>query len=205
VEDGVMAGRIDLRSLGNPTDQRDLAAVGLREFPDLEENVLIEAAARLWSMDIVNEVGAYDGTLARSVALKRLTSELVGRFASAAISMTRREAQERGISRYQADLVIPPMVAAEVAVLKTLALRFIFSDARHRAHQARQRDRIHRVANWLLHAAPGGLDPLLVPAWHQAADDSGRMRVIIDQIASMTEGRLERMDKQNLGASAHLG
>ena len=205
VEDGVMAGRIDLRSLGAPTEQRDLAAVGLKEFPELEENVLIEAAARLWAMDIVQDVGAYDGTMLRLVALKRLTSELVGRFASAAITTTRRTASERAVSRYDADLVVPPIVAAEVAMLKTLALRFIFSDSRHRSHQARQRDRIHRVANWLLNAAPGGLDPLLVPAWNDAADDAARVRVVIDQIASMTEGRLERMDRQNMGASAHLG
>ena len=59
--------------------------------------------------------------------------------------------------------------------------------------------------DWLVHAAPGGLDPLLVPAWEEAPDDAGRLRVVIDQIASMTEGRLERTDRQNSGAQAHMG
>ncbi|WP_241387004.1 deoxyguanosinetriphosphate triphosphohydrolase [Rhodococcus sp. CH91] len=205
LEDGVIDGRIDLRVLGDPDEVAGLIEVGMREFSGLDPAELAEAAKRLSTMPVVLDVGTFDGTLACSVALKKLTSELVGRFATAAILGTRDATEGRPVTRYEADLVVPPVVASEVALLKTMALQFVMSDRAHRARQESQRERIHRVAEWLLRTAPVGLDPFFVAAWEAAPDDAAKVRVVVDQIASCTESRLERIDRDSLAAQASWG
>ena len=205
VEDGVIDARIDLRALSDPIEQRALAELGVSEFRGLVVDELIEAADRLSRMPVVTSVGRYDGTLTASVALKHMTSELVGRFATAAIDGTHQKYGTAPLTRYDADLVVPSIVASEVALLKTMALRYVMSDAGHKIRQERQRDRIHRVAEWLMRSAPDELDPILVPAWQRSNSDAERTRVVVDQIASYTESRLELVDKRSLGAQASWG
>ncbi len=189
VEDGVLAGRIKLRVLAHPDERAAVAEAAAKHFSKQSVSTLEDAAAELLALPVVASLvgGLPDGSPGAQVALKRLTSELVGRFATAAVTGTREKYGEGPLNRYEAELAVPEQVAAEVALLKALALRYVMSDRRRLAMQDGQRELVAELVHALALRAPESLDPLFVPAWKAAPDDAARLRVVVDQVASLTD------------------
>ncbi|MDN5749347.1 MAG: deoxyguanosinetriphosphate triphosphohydrolase [Pseudonocardia sp.] len=189
VEDGILAGRIDLVALSSRVERDALADLAAGAF-GADRDALAEAGEELVALPVVAAVRGFaagSAPTAAHVALKRLTSELVGRFVLAAVEATRAEHGDRPLRRYAADLVVPPRAAAEVALLKAVALRYVMSDPARLAMQARQRDLLVELAAALLAGAPGSLDPMAAEDWHAAVDDAARLRVVVDQVAVLTD------------------
>lgn len=191
VEDGVLSRRLSLRMLTDPDDRTALAATAATYFSRQSVATLEAAAGELLALPIAQSVAGseYDSSLHMQVELKRLTSELVGRFASAAVAATRAAYGTGDLCRYGACLEVPDRVAAEVALLKALALRSVMSDARRRAVQEGQRQSLGELVDVLTKRAPEALDRSLLPEWEAAGDDATRLRVVIDQIASLTDAQ----------------
>ncbi len=193
VEDGILAGRISLDTLADPVERSLLAELAAKHFSVLPSAGLQAAAAGLLALPVVDAMRHYDGSLRAQVALKELTSELVGRFASAVVSATLARYGPGPFGRYRAHLAVPDQVAAEVALLKAVALRFVMSDPHRLAAQAQERELLAELSAALLHRAPQQLDPALQPAWLEALDDGARLRVIIDQVAALTDAQAVRL------------
>ena len=199
VEDGVVSGRITLAALGSASERAVLAALAARHFCHQPAAALEDAAVGLLRLEVVADAARYDGSLAALVALKRLTSELVGRFAGAAVDGTRDVYGLGPVRRYDADLVVPPLVVAEVALLKAVALRYVMSDPQRLAMQAAQRELLAELAAALLVRAPDELDPAPRAQWDAACDDNARLRAVVDQLACLTDAQAVRWHAQLTG------
>ena len=195
VEDGIVSGRVSLRVLWDFVELAALAEKGADAFGG-DADSLVDAADRLRSLPAIASAAEFDYTLSAWTGLKALTSQLVGRYVGAVTRATREENEGVTLGRQHGRLVVPPDVEAEVRLLKTVAVLYVMDQPSHQARQDRQRDRIYRVHEYLRAGAPGSLDTMF-QAWFNAAEtDLERERVIVDQIASMTESRLERTAKK---------
>jgi dGTPase len=78
-------------------------------------------------------------------------------------------------------------VAAECALLKAVAARYVMARRDVAALQTRQRELLTELAGLLADRAPAALDPALRPDWLAAPDDAARLRVVVDQVAGLTD------------------
>ncbi len=193
VEDGVTSGLIDLRVLDSADGVGDLAALARELYaPHLDHAQLEEAAKALWGSGAVprRTTNPRDDV----AALKDMTSRLIGWFVKSAEKATRQRYGDGDLTRFAADVVIPERVLAECVLLKALAARYVMlTDERH-ALMARQRVELKALAAHLSEN-PQELDPIFAQEHDAAPDDDARLRVVIDQIASMTDLRARALTR----------
>ncbi len=182
VEDGVVAGRLDLTRL-------DRAAVGqaTREsyLPDARDDVVDDV------LDGLQRIGSwptapYDGSRRHLAALKNLTSDLIGRFCGD-VQQATFAAGDGPFVRFRANLVLPERTLLEIGVLKGIAVHYVMRAADRMAALAHQRELLAELVAALLDRGPDALDRPFADDWRAAADDPGRLRVVVDQVASLTD------------------
>ena len=129
----------------------------------------------------------YDGSHRALARLKDLASQLVGRFARAAEEATREQYGPGQLTRYNANLVVPRAQHVEVAFLKSLAGFYIINSERSVKRYDNEQTLIHELVAAVLKGAPNTLESFFLQDWQRATTDTARLRVVIDQVASLTD------------------
>ncbi|MET7347316.1 deoxyguanosinetriphosphate triphosphohydrolase [Streptomyces mirabilis] len=187
VEDGLHAGHIDPNCLHAEPEREEIFKVAIGRYvpADTDPAELSEALDRLLEQEWWPH--GYDGSAVAQARLKDATSQLIGRFCLAAEGATRARYGTGRLTRYAAELVVPRAARHECAVLKAVADRYVMQRAEQERLRADQRIVVAELAEALTARAPDGLDPQFRALFDEAGDDRARKRVIVDQIASLTD------------------
>ncbi|PZG14151.1 deoxyguanosinetriphosphate triphosphohydrolase [Micromonospora craterilacus] len=188
VEDGIHGGYLTLEPLLADADERaalcaDVAAIYSTESPGYLGDVLVDLLAD----PVLAPLARYDGSHRAQAALKATTSVLTGRFVATAVAATTARFGAGPHCRYAADLVLPRPLRARCALLKGIALRYVMRRPDALGRYQRQREILTELVGVLAERAPDVLDPVFGPLWRAAPDDAARLRVVVDQVASLTD------------------
>ncbi|MFI0236209.1 deoxyguanosinetriphosphate triphosphohydrolase [Streptomyces sp. NPDC016845] len=187
LEDGLHAGHLDPGMLHAEPERADVFAVALGRYVPADTDPAELAAALDRLLDQEWWPHGYDGTAVSQARLKDATSQLIGRFCLAAETATRARYGTGRLTRYAAELVVPRAARYECAVLKAVADRYVMQRPQQERLRADQRVVVAELAEALTARAPEGLDPQFRALFDDAPDDRTRKRVIVDQIASLTD------------------
>ncbi len=185
-EDAVFGGYIDVAALGSRVDHDELVS-SMYEWigGEFDHDELIQAFDRLDSLPVWQD--SWDGSRRDQSRLKNLTSQLIGRFAGAATAATREASEVQRLNRFGADVVVPREILAEINVLKGIVAAFVMSRNTRQPIYHRQREVLTELADELLAHDGERLDAGFSEDWHAATDDDAKRRVIVDQVASLTD------------------
>jgi dGTPase len=187
VEDGIVEGRIDVDALATSA-LRSAVNDTIRGWYDADasDDVLTGAWQRLSALPSW-PTGTYSGTRSQLAGLKNLTSSLIGRLCRATESATLEAADGEPLIRHLGDLVVPADIRAEILVLKGIAAHLVMSAADRIAEMDGERALLFELVDELSDRGAEPLDPVFAVDYAEATTDGARTRVIVDQVASLTD------------------
>ena len=196
-EDAIVEGFIkldEISSIGNRKQLIDDMLVWAGSSQNRDD--LDAALSRLQNLE--EWLVAFDGSDRAHGDLKNLTSALIGSFVSRAVDAT-SERYSGLLTRYRANVVVPDEVRSEIAVLKGLVSSFLMSHESRRSYYENQRELLTELADALLAANGQELDSYCSLAWAGATDEESKHRVIVDQVACLTDQAAINLHRKLLG------
>lgn len=185
-EDAVVNGFIKLEEVSSPSQReflvREIVSWSKSEVsPDDADSALSRLQRNeFWP-------ASFEGSISDLGRLKNLTSSLIGSFVSRATDATIAASNHSNLTRYSAQVVETPAVSSEIAVLKGLVSAFLMSHESRRPFYEWQRALLKELADALFERQGAWLDPVNQVAWQAATNHRQQKRVIVDQIASLTD------------------
>ncbi len=184
LEDALVSGQVKLHDLKNDVIEiYKLASTQYMSGITLDEAQ--EALVNLQQLSCWPK--EYDGSHRALARLKDLASQLVGRFALAAERETRDRYGDGNLTRYNANLVVPRAQHVEVALLKSIAWFYIINAEHSVKRYDNEQILIKELVAKVLANAPETLESFFLQDWQRATTDQQRLRVVIDQVASLTD------------------
>ncbi|QLD12952.1 deoxyguanosinetriphosphate triphosphohydrolase [Microbacterium oleivorans] len=184
-EDAVLNGYLDPRRLADPREREALlTAIQSWVGYGFTKDELGDALYRLTRLP--EWLLSYDGSRADMARLKNLTSDLIGRFARAATAATREHYDIPVLTRFRGRVIVPRVIEVEMAVLKGVIGAFVVSIEGRKGLYKEQRRVLRRLAD-ALWDRPEHLDVLHGEDFAAAVTDAARRRVIVDQVATLTD------------------
>jgi dGTPase len=197
-EDAILTGYVDVAVLGARVDHEELvSAMHSWVGGEFSHDELIAAFDELDSLDIW--LGGWDGSRLDQARLKNLTSQLIGRFAGRSVAATRAAYPAQALARFGGSVIVPRKVQAEIAVLKGIVAAFVMASDSRQPIYVEQRALITNLADELLVLGERSLEVAFAADFMAATDDAARKRVIVDQVASLTDQSAISMSRGLLG------
>ena len=198
-EDAVVGEYIDPAFLNARAGHDGLIATALSwAGDDFTHDDLAAAFDRLQSSH--TWITAWDGSRRDLGRLKNFTSQMIGRFAGAATAATREAFPQASLVRFGADVVVPHGIQAEIALLKGIVAAFVmYSDSRQPLY-VRQREILVELSDAVYALGESALDVGFAADWRAAGSDDERRRVVVDQIASLTDQSALSWHERHTGA-----
>ncbi len=187
LEDGVVAGKIDLSRLGDAPERAAVWAT-VRDWylPSAQDAELDDALDRLRRGTAWPDT-AYDGSRGSLAALKNLTSSLIGDFCTSVRDATWAAYGAGPLTRYAADLVVPHETGLAIGVLKGVAAHYVMRADDRVAILERQLEVLTELVAQLRLRGPAALQPAHRADFEESGSDAARLRVVVDQVASLTD------------------
>ena len=184
LEDSLVSGQVKLDQLSN--DLPKLFKVAQQVYlADITQTEMEKALASLQQLSCWPRY--YDGTHRSLARLKDLASQLIGRFAQAAEVATQEKYGDADLTRYNANLEVPRAQRVEVALLKSMAGHYVINADDSQIRYAGQQKLLTELVEAILETAPNSLESFFLQDWNRAENDQQRLRVVIDQVASLTD------------------